>query len=341
MEENAGGPLEEQKIETCHKFIFFKKYKVLIITAIIAIIVVIFLIFSWSAPSNFPAGMIYDLKEGQTLTIVSSNFLKDDIVRSDFWFKPFVYIFSFGKSTLIEGNYLLNDKQNVIKLAWRVSHGELDIVPIKITLPEGMNSSEIATIFSNKFPAFNKEIFLSLVKSENLEGYLFPDTYFFTPDMTEQKIIKIMNDNFNEKIKNVSVDIKKFGKSESDVIKMASILEEEGRTIPTKEIIAGILWKRITIGMPLQIDSSFKYINGKVTATLTADDLKIASPYNLYINKGLPPTPISNPGLEAIKDAINPTKTPYLYFLTDKDGNMHYATTFAEHVANKQKYLNN
>ena len=91
--------------------------------------------------------------------------------------------------------------------------------------------------------------------------------------------------------------------------------------------------------MALQVDSSFKYINGKTTATLTNDDLKIDSPYNSYTNRGLPPTPISNPGLAAIKATINPQNTPFLYFLTDKDGNMHYSVTFEDHVANKLKYL--
>ena len=91
--------------------------------------------------------------------------------------------------------------------------------------------------------------------------------------------------------------------------------------------------------MPLQVDSTFKYINEKNSYDLTADDLKIDSPYNTYINKGLPPTPINNPGLNSILAAITPVKTKYLYFLTEKDGTIHYAVTFAEHVANKVRYL--
>jgi len=91
--------------------------------------------------------------------------------------------------------------------------------------------------------------------------------------------------------------------------------------------------------MPLQVDASFKYINGKGTKDLTLADLKIDSPYNSYLYKGLPPTPISNPGLDSIVATLTPIKTDYLYFLTDKEGNMHYAKTFSEHVFNKQKYL--
>ncbi len=321
-------------------FLFIKKYKFIISAFLIAFLIfIVFYISFWSAPDNFPVKSIYDLKSGQNLSVVSNNFTNSHIIRSDFWFKSFVYVFSFGKATLIEGDYAMLKKQNVMTLAWRVSHGVLDIIPVRITIFEGMNSFEISDLLSANFPSFNENLFQGLVKKDKFEGYLFPDTYFFMPNMTEKEIIKIMNDNYKEKIKGVSESIKKFGKSESDVIKMASIIEEEARTKETREIISGILWKRLSIKMALQVDSSFKYINGKTTATLTDADLKIDSPYNSYIKTGLPPTPISNPGLDAIKATINPTKTPYLYFLTDKEGNMHYSTTFEEHVANKLKYL--
>jgi UPF0755 protein len=309
-----------------------------IILGFIAFVVFLY-VFFWSAPSKFPVGSIYDLKPGQTLSSTTNYLVKANVIKSDFWFKSFVYLFSLGKVIVVEGDYALPKKQNVLSLAWRVSHGELDIVPIKITIPEGINSYEIADILSNNFPSFDKEVFSQLVENQKLEGYLFPDTYFFMPNVKENEVIKIMNDNFNDKINEISEDIKKFGKSQSDAVKMASIIEEEARTMESREIIAGILWKRISIGMALQVDSSFKYINGKTTATLSTEDLNIDSPYNSYTRRGLPPTPISNPGLEAIIATINPRKTAYLYFLTDKDGNMHYASTFDDHVTNKLKYL--
>jgi len=332
-------PPEEQKIETYNQNFLIDNKKIIVVSAAVILFVVLSYQFFFSAPSKFPTGQIYDLKAGQTLSIVSNNFIQKDIIKSNFWFKSFVYVFTLGKATMIEGDYALFKKQSVVSLAWRVTHGLLDIVPIRITIPEGYNSFEIADILANNFPSFDKKIFLNLVQSEKLEGYLFPDTYFIMPNMKEAEIIKMMTDNFKRKIVEFETLIKKFGKSESDVIKMASIIEEEGRTTETREIIAGILWKRLLVKMPLQVDSSFKYINGKTTETLTADDLKIDSPYNSYTNRGLPPTAISNPGLEAIKATINPIKTPYFYFLSDKDGNMHYAVTFDEHIANKLKYL--
>ena len=335
-------PPEEQKVETYHpNFFLTKKRRKASLAFVVAFFIAIFYVELWSAPKDFPLGSIYDLKSGQTLSIVSDNLVKNRIIRSNFWFQSFVYFFSFGHATVIEGDYALYKKQNVLTLARRITHGELDIVPVKITIPEGTNSYEIADLLSNNFPSFNKEIFINLVEKQKLEGYLFPDTYFIMPNMTEGEIIKMMNDNFNEKIKGLANDIKKFGKSESDVIKMASILEEEARTMESREIISGILWKRISIGMALQVDSSFKYINGKISSNLTSDDLKIDSPYNSYTRRGLPPTPISNPGLDAIKAALTPQKTPYFYFLSDDEGNMHYAVTFDEHVENKLKYIKN
>ncbi len=315
------------------------KDKRIITSSVIVFFLICFYIFVLSAPRNFPAGTLYDLTYGQTLSSVSTDLENKGIIRSEFWFKSFVYVFSLGKVKVVAGDYNLPQKQSVVRLAWRISHGSLDIVPLKVTIPEGMNSTEIADILSHILPSFDKENFVRLVKSENLEGYIFPDTYFFMPNTTPEEIIKIMNDNFNEKMKSLEADIKSFGKSLSDVIKMASIIEEEARTDESRRTVAGILWKRISMKMALQVDSSFKYINGKTTATLSTVDLKIDSPYNSYTHRGLPPTPISNPGLRAISDTIHPIKTPYLYFLTDNDGNMHYAATFEEHVANKQKYL--
>lgn len=332
---------EKQQIETYHpKFLPSNKNKIIILFFVCIVFVsTFFYLFFLSAPKNFPLNTIYDLKSGQTLSGVSDDFLKKEIIRSDFWFKSFVYLFTTLEGKIIEGDYTFNKGENVLSVAWRVSHGEMRMMPIKVVIPEGLNSFEIADILSSKLASFDNKVFLENVKKRNLEGYLFPDTYLFLSDIEEIDIIKIMNDNFNNKIKILNEDIKKFGKSLNDVIKMASIIEGEARMSETRRIVSGILWNRLSMGMPLQVDSSFKYINGKTTATLSLDDLKIDSPYNSYTNKGLPPTPISNPGLGVIKDTIMPTKTSYLYFLTDDDGVMHYAVNHNEHINNKEKYL--
>ena len=180
---------------------------------IFGVIAVLFYAFFWSPPPAFPIASAYDLKSGQTYTKTAYDLLNMDAIRSPFWFKTFIYIFSFGERKTIAGDYALYARQNVFELAWRFSHGNLDIKPVKITIPEGLSSFQMADMYVKSFPSFNKQNFLDLVKQKNLEGYLFPDTYLLLPNSNENDVIQIMNDNFNEKIQPLKADIKTFGKS--------------------------------------------------------------------------------------------------------------------------------
>jgi UPF0755 protein len=327
---------EETSKPLLQKDLLGKRDFVILIVAVAILAVMVFWVNFISSPVNFPEGLIYDLSKGKTLSVVANDFQNKKLIKSPFVFKSLVCVFGLG-CKVYEGDYVFSERQNVVSLAWRISHNDTELVPIKVTLREGLTTYEIADVLSEKLQTFNKKTFLKIV--EKSEGYLFPDTYLIIPGTSESEIAKLMSDNFNEKIKTLDSKIKAFNKPLSDIIKMASILEGEARTLETRRIVSGILWKRISIGMPLQVDTSFKYINGKTSKTLTTDDLKIDSPYNSYTNKGLPPTPISNPGLMAIEAAITPIKTAYLYFLTDDEGNMRYAITHDEHVLNKAKYL--
>jgi UPF0755 protein len=209
-----------------------------------------------------------------------------------------------------------------------------------VTIPEGFSSIDIvnALKLEKRFTKLDLKEFEKLAAPK--EGYLFPDTYFFLPNITAQEAVDAMLRNYSERIETLASEMFVFGRSESDIIKMASIIEEEARTEESRRIIAGILWKRLDDGMPLQVDAAFAFVNGKKdSALLTLDDLKIDSPYNTYTNKGLPPTPIANPGLASIKATITPIETDYYYYLTDKEGNMRYGVNHDQHVANKDRYL--
>lgn len=296
----------------------------------------IFFIFNSQAPVDFPLNIVYTIEKGAGLNSTASDLVNKKIIKSAFYFKVFS-VLSAGPKGIIAGDYSLNSKENVFTLAKRMTSGDYEIQKVKITFPEGLNVFEIAKLISAKFVEISEKDFLE--KARALEGYLFPDTYIFEANTDSETIIKSMRENFKQKIIVVKDLINKSGHSESDIIKMASIVEEEGRTTETRQIIAGILWKRLSLNMPLQVDSSFKYINGKTTKDLILADLKIDSPYNSYLYKGLPPTPISNPGLDSIKATLLPIKTSYLYFLNDTEGKMHYAKTYAEHLQNKELYL--
>jgi UPF0755 protein len=305
--------------------------------SIVGIVVGIIFYFAFlSAPFSFHKDTTITIPDGASLSSTATILKEDHIIKSKIVFIYWLKILG-NDDSIKSGDYLFSKSENVFSVAKRVVKGDYGLMPVRVTIPEGLNSFEIAEILVKTLLHFDKEKFLILAQKK--EGYLFPDTYFFVPNQTEEMVVRYMVDNFERKIKSIQSDIDKFKKPVDQVVTMASIVEDEGRTVETRRTIAGILWKRLDKGMPLQVDATFKYINGKTTFDLTKADLALKSPYNTYLYKGLPPTAITNPGLTSIEATINPIQTPYLYFLTDSEGVMHYADTFEQHVANKQKYL--
>jgi len=288
-----------------------------------------------SPPPTFASRTMFTIQSGMTLAEVSETLEKKGYIRSAPIFTFVVKALFWGDRGVVAGDYFFEKRTSAIFLAKKIVAGDFDIKPIKILIPEGLTKFETAEIFKNKLPEFDPEAFIKIAE----EGYLFPDTYFFAPNATAITVAERMQENFNDRVDMYMKDAEETGRSFEDIIKMASIVETEARQYETRQMIAGILWKRIDEKMPLQVDVSFKYINGKGTFELTGDDLDIDSPYNSYRYAGLPPTPISNPGLESIKATIFSTKTDHLFFLSDMEGNMHYADTFEEHKDNKIKYL--
>lgn len=312
-----------------------KKGRFVIVAVSILIIFFIFIYgFYLQAPKTFPEHSLFPVLEGATLNQISQRLYNQGYILSPFWFKTVARIL-YGGSSIKAGDYFFSEPDNTFTIASRLASGNFGLEPEKITIPEGLNVFQMAEILSKQFPQFDPEGFVR----EAPEGYLFPDTYFFLPNVKAREIVVAMKQNFDRQLVNVKEDVEKFGKPLEDVIKMASIVEEEARSFEVRQTIAGILWKRLKIGMPLQVDASFAYVNGKNSFTLTTEDLREDSPYNTYTNKGLPPTPITNPGLEAIQATVTPIETKYLYFLTDKNGVMRYAVDYEGHLKNRRLYL--
>ncbi len=291
---------------------------------------------SWKAPAAFPSGIHVTVREGMTLSETSVLLAKMNVIRSPFWFKVWSVVLG-GEGGVRAGEYYFSVPISVFEISRRLTRGIENTVPVRITIPEGLSNRGIAGLLSKSLPHFNKERFLKLAASK--EGYLFPDTYIFSPTITEEKIIEEMEQNFAERTLPLKGKIHDFGKPLHDVLTMASLIEGEVRTTETRKQVSGILWKRLELGMPLQVDAVFPYILGRNTFEVTLDDLKIDSPYNTYLYAGLPPGPINNPSLDAISAAITPTPSPYLYYLTDSEGQMHYARTHEQHLINRAKYL--
>jgi len=289
------------------------------------------------APDSFPKGTYFTISKGDGLSQIATSLLDANIIRSPFLFKAFVTI-SGNQKQLVSGAYDFEKSLNLFQVVYRIVAGEYGLTPVRVTIPEGSNVFEIANILKKYSKNFSEDEFIRIAGPH--EGYLFPDTYYFLPSVSAEEVFEKLRDNFSKRIEVIRDETKAFNHSIDEVVKMASILEEEARTTTSRRIIAGILWKRLFIGMPLQVDAAFQYVNGKKdSADLTLDDLKIDSPYNTYVYKGFPPTAITNPGLNSLFSAVTPIKTAYLYYLSDKKGEMHYARTFEEHVANKNRYL--
>lgn len=299
-----------------------------------AVLTGMFLIGPISAPSLFPAFTTVRIEKGTGLSEAAQTLKQEGYIRSEILFKTFV-VLSGKAHRLIAGDYYFDGKENVMVIAKRITSGTYKLVEIKVTIPEGLTVFQIADILNLKFSLFNSDEFIINAQ----EGYLFPDTYFFFPNVSSDDVISKMTANFNKKIAPYEAEIASSTYSFSDIITLASIVEEEAQADIDRPIVAGILLNRLSIDMPLQVDATFSYVNGKNTYTLSKADLKDDSPYNTYLYKGLPPTPIANPSIESIEAVLRPTETQYLYFLSDLSGKMYYAKDFDGHQNNREKYL--
>ncbi len=273
---------------------------------------IFFYVIILSTPKNFPEGTIITLRKGAGLSELAQELQVKNVIRSAIWFRVVAIILG-GETGIQAGDYYLEKRQNSISLAWRMVEGKHGLTLVKMTIPEGFTVKEIADLFDGRFPIFNKEMFLKIGE----EGYMFPDTYFLPVNVTASSVAELLKNNFETKIAQYKNEILLSKHSEREIIITASILEGEVQTPEDKALVSGILWRRLSIGMALQVDIS------PIT----------------YDKPGLPSKPVNNPGLISIEAALNPKDSPYLYFLNDKDSKTHYSKTLDEHIKNIQKYL--
>lgn len=287
-------------------------------------------------PSDFPSRSIVVIARGTALPDVANELASAKVVKHPEVLRYLIRALGAG-GRVQAGPYLFDHPENLLAVAVRITTGQYGLPSAKITFPEGNTVRDMAAKVADALPLISAGDFTAAGKP--YEGYLFPDTYIFPPDATAASIVSAMRSNFDTKLSPLMGDVQASGRSLSDTIILASLVEKEARTTENRKLVAGVLLNRLRLHMPLQVDAVFGYIYGRDTYSPSLADLKADSPYNTYIHTGLPPGPIDNPGLDSIQAAIHPTKTNYLYYLTDTNGVMHYATTYAEHLANQQKYL--
>ncbi|HMP67133.1 MAG TPA: endolytic transglycosylase MltG [Candidatus Paceibacterota bacterium] len=310
-----------------------KKIKIFFII-FLALLIINFLFFtSIPVDSNIENGKIVTIKKGDSIKSASTTLKKNGIINSSSLFN---FLINFYDSQVVEGDYLFQGKNSLISVIKRVNIGDYQIPSVRITLFEGMTVDQMGKELSAKLDTFDAESFVALAK--NKEGFLFPDTYNFKKNISPEEVILIMTKNFENKIAENFDEISKSEYSIEEIVTMASIIEKEA-TADTFQEVSNVLWKRIKIGMALQVDAPFVYYINKGTFDLTMSDLETDHPYNTYRNTGLTPTPIGNPGIRAILAAANPQPTNNIYFLTGRDNEMYFATDLEGHRRNRFLYL--
>jgi len=286
-----------------------------------------------------------EVKTGDSLSSLINKLKEEGLIKSEILFKLALKNINFEKRLQV-GSYTFSGQLN----GWDILKILQNQPDISVVFPEGKTVEEISAILEqNKI--VSKDNFLAALKNfdsskilgfklDNFEGYLFPDTYQFKSGQNTGEIIEKILKNFKNKVLiNLQDKLKVSKFNLQDIIIIASILEKEVRSFEEKKIAAGILLRRLEDNNLLQVDSTLNYILKTGRNFLTGREIEIDSPYNTYKYKGLPPTPISNPGLESILAVLEPIKTDYYFYLTDKQGKAYFAKTYDEHLSNKRKYL--
>lgn len=319
-----------------HQFLNNRKTQRLVAVACACIVLLGIVLYFILPPTNFPTNSMVMLPEGASAPVIAQTLVREHVIDHPDIFLVLARVTHLDTS-LTGGAYVFPRPINLLNVLVRVGNGEHGITQARITFTEGMTVKDMTEVLSKNLSGFDAKKFMNIASTS--EGYLFPDTYFVLPNTSKQDLIQRFKSQFDRAFEGITPEGQAKKSSEREIVILASILEREARGEEDMKMVSGILYNRLTLGMPLQVDAVFGYIHGKNGYTPTRTDLESDSPYNTYRNKGLPPTPIDNPGLEALTAAAQPTKNPYLYYLTGRDGAMHYAKTFEEHKRNRTLYL--
>lgn len=290
------------------------------------------------SPTNSGEDKVIVVRPGQTTREVAEELEKNGIIRNAFAFNLYLKLNQMNPN-IQAGSFKVKGGLTIQQIIDSLSVGRVDKW---VTIREGLRNEEIAEILAKEFQ-IKKEDFLKVAKI----GYMFPDTYLLPVDATAEKVVSVLQENFNAKVTDeVKAQIAAQGLTLERAIILASIVERESRAESERPTIAGILLRRLADKHPLEVDATIQFALGYQEkektwwkGTLTHQDLQINSPYNSRKNGGLPPTPIANPGISAIKAVASPVKSDYYFYLHDNEGKVHFARTLDEHNANVAKYL--
>ena len=291
--------------------------------------------------------VLVNILPGATLKQISAELKHRNLIRSESSFRLLANIQK--KQTQIQaGEYELNQSMLPMDILFAITSGKTILHPV--TIPEGYRISEIAELLTehnltdkDKFIGESKNIELinSLnIPSDSLEGYLFPETYHFSKNTSERKIIRTMVNVFKKLVikHELMAQVQESGFSLHEIITLASLIEKETGVNEERQHISSVFHNRLRKNMRLQTDPTVIYAIEGFDGNIRKKDLDIDSPYNTYRYKGLPPGPIANPGLSSITAALNPIKTNHFYFVSRKDGSHHFSSSLEEHNHAVRRY---
>ncbi|MBS3950235.1 MAG: endolytic transglycosylase MltG [Peptococcaceae bacterium] len=283
---------------------------------------------------------------GSTGVSIGRQLQSEGIIKSAEAFAIFVRIKGLG-SKLKAGTYDFAPSMSVTDILNKLTTGAVVNLNIRVTIPEGLTLSGTGLVFEKR-GLFTKDAFLAAANNVELpygylkaipatvgnriEGYLFPDTYEFAPDVTPEQVIRIMAARFNNLMPaRYEQSAVKERYSLHQVVTMASIVEKEAVKQDERARIAGVFYSRLHIGMQLESCATVQYLLG-TPRKLYLVDLEIQSPYNTYRNPGLPPGPVANAGLASFEAALNPEDTDFLFFYAKSDGSHIFSKTYEQHL---------
>lgn len=302
--------------------------------------------------------ILVSIQAGEPAQAVGEKLEDEGVIASALLFRVLVALQGY-EDKLVAGDYEFEKGMPTLEVLERIRHGQT--APLVVTIREGLRAEEIAELLEDK-EVVSAEDFLAAIEKwyefsflytkpywATLEGYLFPDTYFFSRNMTAEEVVQQILENFDRRVDSeLRQEADVAGLSMHTVVTLASIVEREAQVPDERPIIAAVFLKRLRLGMPLEADPTVQYALGNDPASvakygywkkeLTQADLEVDSPYNTYRNTGLPRGPICSPGLDSIEAVIRPADTNYLYFVARADGSHVFAETLEEHLRNIEQY---
>jgi peptidoglycan lytic transglycosylase G len=281
---------------------------------------------------------VFVVRDGASLKEVAVELESNNLIKNDRFLLLWARLMGYGKD-IKAGEYALSAGMPPVKILNILRLGMIIIHPV--TIPEGFTSEQIGVLLDEKGLVDGKE-FISLtmdpeisrrygLTGDRLEGYLYPDTYHFSRGLPALSIIDTMVKRFRQMTTPLEARAAEIGMKMEDVVTLASIVEKETGVNEERPLIASVFLNRLKKRMRLDSDPTVIYGLKDFDGNLRKTDLSDQSPYNTYIIRGLPPGPISNPGLESIKAVLYPAQTDYLYFVSKNDGSHYFSKTITEH----------